>query len=112
MAVLYYAVHFFKYTQFQYLDLLGAEVMCKTMEHNYLFRDKGDSQGVKEFMSHDTSFYPPVTACPVAAVLCKTCGKFYFICNAPSLATSALLLAFSFILCCLTDKQLIGFCLA
>lgn len=72
----------------------------------------GDSHRIKEFISHDTSFCPLVTACPMAAVLCKTCGKFYFICNALSLATSALLLAFRFILCCLTDKQLIGFCLA
>lgn len=86
--------------------------MCRTTEHNYQFKDKGNSQGITDFILHDTSFCPHVTACPVAAVLCKTCGKFYFICNALSLATSALLFAFSFILCSLTDKQLIGFCLA
>lgn len=65
--------------------------MCKTIEHNYLFKDKGDSQGIQKLISHDTSFCPLVTACPVAAVLCKTCGKFYFICSGLSLATSALL---------------------
>lgn len=89
MAVLSCEVCFFKYTQFQYLDLL--EVMCKTTKHNYLFKDKGDSQGIQKLISHDTSFCPVVTPCPVAAVLCKICGKFYFICSALSLATSTLL---------------------
>lgn len=96
MAVLSCEVCFFKYTQFQYLDLLGVEVMCKTIEHNYLFKDKGDSQGIQKLISHDTSFCPLVTACPVAAVLCKTCGKFYFICSGLSLATSALLTCVQF----------------
>lgn len=84
----------FQYIWFQYLDVL--EVTCSTTEHNYPFKDKGDSERIKEFIAHDTSFCPLATACPVAAVLCKTCGKFYFICSALRLAASALLLAFSF----------------
>lgn len=48
----------------------------------------------EEFISHDTSFCLFVTACLVAEALCKTCGKFYFSCNALCLATSGLLLAF------------------
>lgn len=35
MTILSCEVRFFKYTQFQYLDLLGVEITCKTAEPNY-----------------------------------------------------------------------------